>query len=95
MVIPNYPLYENKVVCLYFQLSDIVNVWSQNGELPLDLALRGHNEGIAKTLVQHNADIDIRDRNGDTLLHRAVKHDDSFSAIFLIDNNCDPTLSTR
>lgn len=77
------------------QLSDIVNVWSANGELPLDLALRGHNDGIARTLIQHNADIDIRDRNGDTLMHRAIKQDDSFSALFLLESNCDPSLSTR
>ncbi|KAJ8978783.1 hypothetical protein NQ317_015507 [Molorchus minor] len=76
-------------------LSDIVNLWSPNGELPLDLALRSHNESIAKTLVQHNADINIRDAAGDTLLHRAIKQEDSFSALFLLENNCDATLSTR
>lgn len=78
-----------------FQLSDIVNLWSQSGELPLDLALSSHNESIATTLVQHNADINIRDSNGDTLLHRAIKKEDSFSALYLLENNCDATLSTR
>ncbi|XP_044260908.1 rabankyrin-5 [Tribolium madens] len=77
------------------KLSDIVNVWSPNGELPLDLALRSHNGSIAATLVQHNADINIRDVQGDTLLHRAIKQEDSFSALFLLENNCNVTLSTR
>lgn len=77
------------------QLSDIVNLWSPSGELPLDLALNAHNESIASTLVQHNADINIRESNGDTLLHRAIKKEDSFSALFLLENNCDATLTTR
>ncbi|XP_056639998.1 rabankyrin-5 [Diorhabda sublineata] len=77
------------------KLTDIVNLWSPNGELPLDLALRSHNESIAVTLVQHNADINMRDNNGDTLLHRAIKTEDSFSAMFLLEQNCDATLSTR
>lgn len=76
-------------------MNDIVNVWSSNGELPLDLALRSHNGSIASTLVQHNADVNIRDDDGDTLLHRAIKQEDAFSALFLLDNNCNATLSTR
>ncbi|CAH0549325.1 unnamed protein product [Brassicogethes aeneus] len=77
------------------KLSDIVNVWSPTGELPLDLALKAHNNSIATTLIQHNADINIRDKIGDSLLHRAIKKEDSFSALFLLENNCDATLSTR
>ncbi|KAF7283620.1 hypothetical protein GWI33_023258 [Rhynchophorus ferrugineus] len=76
-------------------LSDIVNVWSQQGELPLDLALKSKNESIAATLVQHNADINIRDSDGEPLLHRAIKRGDSFAALFLLHYNCDATLSTR
>lgn len=72
-----------------------MNVWSSNGELPLDLALRAHNSNIAATLVQNNADVNIRDAKGETLLHRAIKHQDAFSALFLLDNNCDATLTTR
>ncbi|KAJ8913699.1 hypothetical protein NQ315_007416 [Exocentrus adspersus] len=77
------------------KLSDIINLWSGTGELPLDLALRSHNESIARTLVQHGADINIRDADGDTLLHRAIKKEDSFSALFLLEQNCDAALSTR
>lgn len=72
-----------------------MNVWGSNRDLPLDLALRAHNESLATTLVQHNADINIRDFDGETLLHRAIKHEDSFSALFLLDNNCDASLTTR
>lgn len=72
-----------------------MNVWSTNSELPLDLALRARNSGIAATLVQHNADVNIRDLDGETLLHRAIKQEDSFAALFLLDNNCDATLVTR
>lgn len=70
-------------------------MWSTNGELPLDLALRARNGSIAATLLQNNADINIRDSRGETLLHRAIKHQDAFSALFLLDNNCDVTLTTR
>lgn len=45
--------------------------------------------------MQHNADINIRDADGDSLLHRAIKKADAFSALFLLDRNCDATLSTR
>lgn len=77
------------------RLSDIVNVWGPNGDLPLDVALRCNNSSIAGTLIQHNADINIRDMQGETLLHRAIKRDDSFSALFLLESNCDATLTTR
>lgn len=73
----------------------MVNVWSQHDELPLDLALRGKNESIASTLVQHNADVNIRDSYGESLLHRAIKRGDNFAALFLLENNCDATLTTR
>ncbi|KAH1019084.1 hypothetical protein HUJ05_006745, partial [Dendroctonus ponderosae] len=76
-------------------LSDVVNVWSQQGELPLDLALRGKNDNIASTLIQHNADVNIRDSDGESLLHRAIKRRDNFAALFLLENNCDATLTTR
>lgn len=72
-----------------------MNVWGPNADLPLFLALKAKNTSLASTLVQHNADINIRDNQGETLLHKAIKQDDSFSALFLLDNNCDGTLTTR
>ncbi|XP_030757368.1 rabankyrin-5 [Sitophilus oryzae] len=77
------------------RLSDIVNIWSQQGDLPLELALKSKNGSIAATLVQHNADINLRDIDGEPLLHRAIKRDDSFGVLFLLESNCDATLSSR
>lgn len=72
-----------------------MNVWSPSGELPLELALTARNVDIAATLVQHNANIDMQDVNGDSLLHRAIKREDAFAAMFLLENKCDTTLMTR
>lgn len=72
-----------------------MNVWGPNEELPLDIALRTQNAMLASTLVQHNADINIRDSQGETLLHRSIKKEDSFAVLFLLENNCDVTLTTR
>ncbi|XP_050504422.1 rabankyrin-5 [Diabrotica virgifera virgifera] len=76
-------------------IGKVVNSRDVNDELPLELALRSRNESIATTLVQHNADVNILDSNGDTLLHKAIKKEDFFSAQFLLEQNCDATLSTR
>lgn len=77
------------------QLQEIVNTWGPAGDLPLDLALRAHNASIANTLVQHQADVNTRDASGDTLLHRAIKNEDSFAALFLLENGADGGLTTR
>lgn len=79
----------------WLQLPDIVNVWGPTGDLPLDLALRAHNSSIACTLVQHQADVNARDPSGDTLLHRAIKNEDAFAALFLLENGADGSLTTR
>lgn len=72
-----------------------MNVWGPGGELPLDLALRAHNSSIANTLVQHQADVNACDASGDTLLHRAIKNEDTFAAIFLLDNGADGSIANR
>lgn len=72
-----------------------MNTWGPTGDLPLDLALRAHNASIANTLVQHHADVNSRDSYGDTLLHRAIKNDDSFAAVFLLNAGADGGLPTR
>lgn len=76
-------------------LDNVVNVWGPGGELPLDLALRAHNSSIANTLVQHQADVNACDASGDTLLHRAIKNEDTFAAIFLLDNGADGSIANR
>ncbi|XP_050312552.1 rabankyrin-5 [Anthonomus grandis grandis] len=77
------------------RLADIVNVWSQHGELPLDLALTLKNHSIADTLVQHHADLNISDPAGECLLYRAIKRGNSFGALFLLEHKCDVNLVTR
>ncbi|XP_063628854.1 rabankyrin-5 [Cydia splendana] len=76
-------------------LTDIVNAMSSRGELPLELALRGHSTSIATTLLQHCADANARGARGRTLLHRSIDSRDSFSAKFLVDNGADCNLTTK
>ncbi|KAG8238898.1 hypothetical protein J437_LFUL015183 [Ladona fulva] len=52
----------------------------------MDLALKSQLGSIAKTLVQHGADVNARDAQGLTLLHRAIQRGDEYSATFLINS---------
>ncbi|KAL3271269.1 hypothetical protein HHI36_021760 [Cryptolaemus montrouzieri] len=74
-------------------LKEVVNTWNDNDELPLELALGAKNSSLANSLLQHHSDVNIRDKDGETLLHRAIKSKDSFSALFLLDNMVDTTLT--
>ena len=38
----------------------------------MDIALSGRQEALAKTLIEHKADVDKADADGETLLHRAI-----------------------
>lgn len=66
------------------QLSVKLNELDHRGDLPLDLALMEGQESIAETLILHKVDVNARDGNGRTLLHRAIERGDYFSAGFLI-----------
>ncbi|PSN52924.1 hypothetical protein C0J52_03016 [Blattella germanica] len=55
------------------QLALLVNQLDGRGELPLDLALCAEQTSIARTLVEHQADLNARDTRGYSLLHRAVE----------------------
>ncbi|KAJ9588899.1 hypothetical protein L9F63_017777 [Diploptera punctata] len=68
------------------QLGRLVNQLDGRGELPLDLALCAQQTSIARTLVEHQADLNARDTRGYTLLHRAVERGDGYSARFLIEH---------
>ncbi|GFY63345.1 rabankyrin-5 [Trichonephila inaurata madagascariensis] len=68
------------------QLVSKVNEFDDQGDIPLDLALSTGQESIAKTLVNHKANVNQTDTRGWTLLHRAVNREDEFSALFLIEN---------
>ncbi|XP_051847502.1 rabankyrin-5 isoform X1 [Antechinus flavipes] len=79
------------VVFLYLiemdaQLPLKLNELDPNGDLALDLALSRRLESIATTLVSHRADVDMVDKSGRSLLHKAIQRGDSFSATFLIKN---------
>nr|XP_033777072.1 LOW QUALITY PROTEIN: rabankyrin-5 [Geotrypetes seraphini] len=79
------------VVFLYLiemdsQLPRKLNELDHNGDLALDLALSRRLEGIATTLVNNKADVDMVDKKGWSLLHKAIQRGDRFSAGFLIKN---------
>lgn len=84
------------VVFLYLieydsQLAVKVNEVDRNGDIPLDLALKSKQEEVARTLVNHKANVNTVDNKGKSLLHRAIERQDEFAADFLIDNHasCD------
>lgn len=58
-----------------------VNGLDNKGELALGLALKAGEVGIARTLLQHNADPDARDSDGWTILHRAVERGNFYVCI--------------
>ncbi|XP_038615045.1 rabankyrin-5 [Tachyglossus aculeatus] len=77
------------VVFLYLiemdsQLPGKLNELDPNGDLALDLALARRLDSIATTLVNHRADVDMMDKGGWSLLHRAIQRGDRFAADFLI-----------
>ncbi|KAH8288003.1 hypothetical protein KR054_008722, partial [Drosophila jambulina] len=67
----------------------LVNSFSENGLLPLQMALSAKNIQIAQTLVKNGlANINAVDKEGYTLLMGALRSGDAFSANFLLDQNC-------
>lgn len=71
------------------QLSTKLNEVDEQGDIPLDLALKGKQESIALSLIGHKADINTVDRHSATLLHKAIMRGDEFAASFLINNNAE------
>lgn len=49
-----------------------MNEIDEFGDIPLDLALSSNQESLAKTLVNHKANVNQTDNRGWTLLHKAV-----------------------
>ena len=56
-----------------FQLSSCVNAVDDRDCLPLDAALASGQESMAKTLVEHKADVSAKNRKGISLLHLAIE----------------------
>lgn len=103
-----YPLHtaikarREDVVFLYFiehdaSLRDKLNEWDDRGDLPLDLALRTRQESIANSLLKQRGLVDINktDQDGLSLLHRAVKRDDYYAAMFLVENGISVNLQSN
>lgn len=65
-----------------------VNIVNSNGKTSLCYAILNAKIDVARILIQHNADLNIQDTNGLTMLHHAVKNK-SVLIQFLLDNNVD------
>lgn len=70
-----------RVAASLLQLSVLLNAVDGRGELPLDLALRDKQTSLAKSLVDHGADVDATDARGWTLLHCAIERGESAHAL--------------
>ncbi|KRK02551.1 rabankyrin-5 isoform X1 [Drosophila yakuba] len=76
-------------LCIEKYGDSLVNTFSENGLLPLQMALSSKNTQIAMTLVENgNANINAVNIEGCSLLKSSLKNGDTFSANFLLDQNC-------
>lgn len=57
----------------------------EKGERALEIALKMRQPSLARTLVEHRADLCARDPRGFSLLQYAVLKEDSYSAEFIIE----------
>jgi ankyrin repeat protein len=71
------------------QLSVKINQNDENGDSPLHLALLGHHESIADTLLVHGADVNGAREGNMLLLHAAIDRDDIVAACWLVQNQAD------
>lgn len=62
-----------------------MNVVDQKGETALEVALKSRQPSLARTLVEHQANLSSKDTNGLTLLQSAILKGDSYSAEFIVD----------
>lgn len=62
-----------------------MNAVDHKGERALEVALKARQPSLARTLVEHQADLIARDSRGLTLLQSAVLKGDYYSAEFLIE----------
>ncbi|XP_047363247.1 rabankyrin-5 isoform X1 [Vespa velutina] len=91
-----YPLHSavrlirEDVVFLYLvennaELPKAVNVVDQKGETALEVALKARQPSLARTLVEHGANLTAKDSRGLSLLENAILKGDSYSAQFIIE----------
>jgi len=55
------------------------------GEMALEVALKTRQPSLARTLVEHGADLNAKDAKGLSLLHSAILKGDSYSSEFIIE----------
>lgn len=91
-----YPLHaavrlmREDVVFLYLvennaELPKAVNAVDHKGETALEVALKSRQPSLARTLVDHGADLSAKDARGLSLLHAAILKGDSYSSEFIIE----------
>ncbi|KAJ8676247.1 hypothetical protein QAD02_012033 [Eretmocerus hayati] len=83
-------LQREDVVFLYLvehnaELPDAVNRLDSRGECALEVALKTRQPSLARTLVEHRADLRARDSRGLSLLHSAILKADSYAAEFIVE----------
>jgi ankyrin repeat protein len=72
-----------------------INAPSQPNEFPaLSIAAYSGHYDVIKILLQHRANIDYRDKQGDTPLHNAIRREDTPKALELIKLGADVTMKT-
>ena len=67
-------------------LAGKVNEFDKQDDLPLDLALKTGQETVANNLLKHEANVNIQDKHGRSLLHRAIERHEKQSVAFLLGN---------
>ncbi|XP_072754807.1 rabankyrin-5 [Anoplolepis gracilipes] len=91
-----YPLHaavrlmREDVVFLYLvennaELPKAVNAVDHKGETALEVALKSRQPSLARTLVEHGANLSAKDARGLSLLHSAILKGDSYSSEFIIE----------
>ena len=55
------------------------------GETALEVALKSRQPSLARTLVEHRADLWAKDSRGQSLLHSAIIKADSYAAEFIVE----------
>ncbi|XP_063992491.1 rabankyrin-5 isoform X1 [Diachasmimorpha longicaudata] len=92
----DYPLHSavrlerEDVVFLYLvehnaELPKVVNAVDHKGRRALEVALKSRQPSLARTLVEHQADLSAKDSSGLTLLQSAILKGDSYAAEFIIE----------
>ena len=76
------------------ELNTKLNETDDAGRLPLDLALDLDEDGISRSLVEHKANLNQMNNEGNTLLHLSIGRRDSKSAMFLLEAGAQVNLTT-